>query len=122
MDDINFDFDSTDLPKKPEMPKWKRNLLIGGIITIFVILLIIIIVLIVQQKNEKEEDKNDKKDKKDDDSKNTVIGQFRCKYNIENIQTATPILGKNFTEEKNLIIIIESQKVEFLTEYKFDKL
>ena len=44
-DEINFDFNSTDLPKLPEMKNWKKYAIIGGAIAAFAVLLIIIIIL-----------------------------------------------------------------------------
>ena len=100
MEDINLDFDSSDAPKKESMPKWKKYLLIGGIISAFSILLIIIIILLISQQSK------DSEESKPETPEIPTIGQIKCRYYITNTENSTQILGKNFIDEKNLIIII----------------
>ena len=91
-----------------EMPKWKKYLLIGGVITAFLIILIIIIILIATSGNNKEKEKN-------------IIGEIICKYEILDTESSTIILGKDFNYEGNFDILIENKKIDFTKEYKFEK-
>ncbi len=108
MDDfnnINTDFDSSDLPKVSTMPKWKKYSIIAGVTASFVILLIIIIILIASSSGSTKERK--------------AIGQIKCIYEIYNLNLATKILGDNFENQENIGIKINSKKIQFSREYKF---
>ena len=104
INNINMDFESSDLPKESAMPKWKKYAIIGGVTATFTVLLIIIIILIATS-GSKEEKK--------------VIGQITCYYENYSPNIATKILGDNFKNQENIGIKINSKKLKFSREYKF---
>ena len=101
-DDMNLDFNSTDLPKLSETSNLKKYAIIGGTITAFIIILIIIIILITYSGN---------------GGKREKIGEIVCKY--ERAGTEIQILGENFKNQDNFEIIIKGTKTKFIRYYTF---
>ena len=95
MDEINLDFASSDLPKLPDMPKWKKFAIIGGVICAFVILLIIIIILIASSGKKSKE----------------IIGQIVCNYEDFKPGEPTKIFGNNFKSQDSFSINIDSKTI-----------
>ena len=103
--------------KNEALPKWKKQLIIGGVIGLFVIILLIIII-VAATSGDNDDDKD--KDKPSPNPPETK-GQFDCSYEIEDISKETPILSKEYKKTSNFDIIIDSKKVDYSTEYKFNK-
>ena len=100
---------------KPQMPNSKKYLIVSALILLFIIILIIIIIIISSStppsENKENEDKEIKRDK---------IGEIKCTYEISQTNTPIQILGNDFKNENNFDIMIDSNKVDFVKQYKFD--
>ena len=121
-----FDVNSDAIPKIKEIPKWKKYLIIGGVIAVFIILLIIIMILMINSNpnsNEKNQDKKEEEGKEEkDEPEREVIGQIICKYEISNNKNPTKILGDDFKNEGNFGIYIAEKKINYTKEYTFDEI
>jgi surface protein len=116
MDDVKMDLESSDFPKLGGLPKWKKYLIIGSVISVFFIIFLIIIILIATSGKSGDDNKSD-----EEEVKKTKIGQFMCTYDISNKQMALKILGDNFKNEGNIGIKIGDKEIKFSKEYKFDE-
>ena len=77
MDDVKMDLESSDFPKLGGLPKWKKYLIIGSVISVFFIIFLIIIILIATSGKSGDDNKSDEEERK-----KTKIGQFMCTYDI----------------------------------------
>ena len=76
LSDLNVTLDNR------KCPKWKKQLIIGALIGLFLIILIIIIILIETSGS--------------NESKLKSVGEFNCIYEFEDSSNAIPILSKEF--------------------------
>ena len=100
----NYSYTNKDSNKFKKIPLWKKQLIFGGVIALFIMLIIIIIVLAVHGSS---------------NSNLNKLGELDCIYTIEEISSKTQIISKEYNKASKFDIIIDSIKVEFIKEYQF---
>ena len=152
MDEFQDDINSEGIlaGDKSKMSKWKKQLIIGGVILGFIILLIIIIVVVSSSGSDdkKEEEHNGGKEEEEqkeeesgkeeeshkeeeeshreeehgkDDDKKVLTGQINCVYDIEDTSTEIRILGDKFISNTNVKIEIDGVQIYYSRRYKFPR-
>ena len=93
--------------QKDPNPAWKKKLMIGSAIGVFIILVLIIILIVVKATSNQDNEK-------------VIIGQIDLTYKIDDISKKTLILSPDFHKGKNdFDIYIGKEKIVYTLEYPF---
>ena len=121
-----FSLNAEEQPEKKnlEMPLWKKKLIIGSVIAMFVIIILVIIIIAVNTSDDETKPSDDGTKPSDDktkpDSDEEPLAEIVCIYTVEDISINTTLLGDEYNKKDNIFdIYIEKTKIDYTKKYLF---